>query len=296
MLPLDLSGSSGDGKRRADPECRAGKRKFTGKGIGNDGCCVALRRVALLGAVALLIGFGTTAQAAPFGLQIGDEIVQIEWDALQSNPGDGGDWDVSEDRFHADGRVTAVNLTGASPSAPALNPVDSDLVFDLSLDAHGIFVNFGTGQAFANALLPGFFVVLPSFEIFDNCVSVLEGQFAGGGVFIEGNFALNGATAILTGSGAINITDGDTNLVNALGGIGAGAEIILSFSAFNFIPPLLNLAADGNIWSSDFTVSLSGSVSPFSASPFVPEPSTALMFGGGLLGLLGVSRRMRTRR
>jgi hypothetical protein len=257
---------------------------------------VAFRRVALLGVIALLIGFGTTAQAAPFGLQIGDEIVQMEWDALQSVPGDGGDWDTGAGRFHADGRITAVNLTGASPSAPALNPTDADLVFDLALNTHTLFVNFGTGQAYANALMPGFFVVLPSFEIFDNGVSVLEGQFAGGGVFIEGNFALNGATAILTGTGAVNITGGDTNLVNALGGIGAGAEIILSFSAFNFAPELADLAADGNIWNSDFQVSLSGSVSPFSPSPFVPEPSTALMLGGGLLGLLGVSRRMKNSR
>jgi hypothetical protein len=257
---------------------------------------VAFRRVALVGAVAVLIGFGTTVQAAPFGLQIGDEIVQIEWDALQSVPGDGASWDVSEDHFHADGRITAVNLSAPSPSAPALNPVNSDLVFDLSLDTHGLFINFATGQAFANSLLPGFFVVLPSFEVFDNGISVLEGQFTGGGVFIEGNIDLTtNAAQILTGTGAINVTGGDANLVAALGGMGAGAEIILSFSTFNFSPPLQNLVLSGNIWDQDFQVSLSGTVSPFTSSPFVPEPSTALLLGGGLLGLLGVSRRMKTR-
>jgi len=258
---------------------------------------VAFRRIALLGAIALLIGFGTTAQAAPFGLQVGDEIVQIEWDALQSVPGDGGSWDVSEDHFHADGRITAVNLTGASPSAPSLNPTDADLVFDLTLDTHTLFVNFATQQAYSNALLPGFFVVLPSFEVFDNGVSVLEGQFTGGGVFIEGNLDLTtNAAQILTGTGAVNITGGDANLVAALGGTGAGAEIILSFSTFNFSPPLQNLVLSGNVWDQDFQVSLSGTVSPFTSSPFVPEPSTALMLGGGLLGLLGVSRRMKIRR
>jgi len=257
---------------------------------------VLLRRGALLGVIALLAGYGTTAQAAPFGLQVGDEIVQIEWDALQSVAGDGGSWDASQEHFHADGRVTAVNLTAGSPSQPSLLPTNSTLAFDLGLTSQSLYVNLTTQQAYANALMPGFFLVLPSFQVFEGATSVLEGQFVGGGVYIEGNIDLTtNAAQILTGTGAINITGGDSNLVNALGGMGAGAEVILSFSTFNFAPPLQNLVLSGNVWGQDFQLSMSGTVSPFNPAPFVPEPSTALMLGGGLIGLLGASRRLKNR-
>ena len=60
-----------------------------------------------------------------------------------------------------------------------------------------------------------------------------------------------------------------------------------------FAPDVGTLLADNEIFNSDFAVSLSGTLVPLTAAPFVPEPSTALLLGGGLIALIGVSRRAR---
>ena len=90
------------------------------------------------------------------------------------------------------------------------------------------------------------------------------------------------------------ITGGDAALVDALGGAGLGqANILLTASVFGFTPDVGTLLADNEIFNSDFAVSLSGTLVPLTAAPFVPEPSTALLLGGGLIALIGVSRRAR---
>jgi hypothetical protein len=84
--------------------------------------------------------------------------------------------------------------------------------------------------------------------------------------------------------------------VNALGGAGVGqANLLLTAQLSDFNPTLSNLALDGNIYNSNFNLSLSGTLIPLSPSPFVPEPGTALLLGTGLLGLLAAGRRYRRR-
>lgn len=84
--------------------------------------------------------------------------------------------------------------------------------------------------------------------------------------------------------------------MNALGGIGGMANVVLGATIGDFTPGLPALAADGNIWNSNFTLSLTGTLVPLAPAPFVPEPSTALLTGAGLLALVGVARRTRAGR
>jgi hypothetical protein len=69
------------------------------------------------------------------------------------------------------------------------------------------------------------------------------------------------------------------------------ANLLIDGTIFDFNMPLDNLAKDGNVFNTSFTVSLSGTLIPLNPSPFVPEPSTALLLGAGLLGLLAMGRR-----
>jgi hypothetical protein len=252
--------------------------------------------VALLMVSAALID--APAHAAPFGLQVGDEVSSIEFDALQSVAGDGASWDVSQMLFHADGRITAVNLDAGG----SLYPTNTDLTFDLGLAHHNVYMNLLHLQAYTNAYMPGYFNPNPSFSIADGSGVILNGTFVGN-VFVDGNVDLSNGAQSLSASGIIAIAGGDADLVNALGGIGANALLLLDQTLFGFTPALLNLLGvntvpptyDGNAWNSNFTVSLTGTVAPFNPSPFVPEPSTALLVGAGMLGMLGLSRRIRRR-
>lgn len=233
------------------------------------------------------------AAATPLGLSPDDVVNSVSWNALQ--PTSGGDWDVVTGVFHADGDVNSVTVNGSS----VIGQSGVTLRFDLGLLSHGIFINFGTNQAFANATLGGATSITPDFEVFQGANLILRGNILTGfPVQIEGNIDLSSGTGTLLGSGRIKITGGDPDLVDALGGIGLNgvAQLEISMAAFDFLPLLSNLASDGNVWNTSFTVSLSGTVAPLNPAPFVPEPATAMLLGGGFLGLLGLARRVRSRR
>ncbi len=247
------------------------------------------RTLVLCSAVLLL---AASAQATPLGLQVGDEIQQFEWDALQSVPGDGGVWDFSQKRFHADGRVNSVQFVDSdSPSYPTTTFGNTvEMRFDLTLQQQYVDLS-AYPLVFANSTLPGAGLA-PDFVVKENGLNILWGNFSAP-FYLEGNLNVNDNTPQpLIGVGKVEVKGGNADLVAALGGMNAVADLLVlaSFSGFN--PPLAGLALDGNVYNSNFNVSLSsGTLIPIAPSPFVPEPSTALLLGVGLVGLLAMGRR-----
>lgn len=252
----------------------------------------ASRPAFVAGLLAAAVWFAAPAQATPLGLSVGDEVTSIEFDALRTVPGDGGTFDVSLGAiggFFADGRINSVDIVGPATIAQS----NVDLRFDLDLVSQNIA---GGPTIFSsNAFFSGAAAVSPDFTITENNVVILTGNFTSL-LRIEGNIniALN-TPAPLSGVAKVTLTGGDSDLLNALGGAGGQANLLLTAGFFDFNASLASLASDGNVFNSNFMVSLTGSLQPLNPSPFVPEPATAVLLGGGLVGLLAFSRRVRRR-
>ena len=231
------------------------------------------------------------ASAAPLGLVLGDQISSIEWDALTTNPGQGGFYNDTTNLFSGDGQITAVNIQG--PTTLVQNNVS--LNFDLDFISETLDFSSFPPIVHQNITLgtPGNSIAGPDVIIRENGNTILFGNFTSL-VVADGDIDTTSGSSQIIANGRITITGGDADLVNALGGVGLGqADILLTASVFGFSPSAATLLADGEIFNSDFAVSLSGTLTPLTAAPFVPEPSTALLLGGGLIALIGVSRRAR---
>jgi len=227
--------------------------------------------------------------AAPLGLSAGDVITSMEWDAKDSN-GDGATFTVPDD-FAIDGSLNSVNIVGPSTIVQSNVDFRADLQFQaetLDFTANPIVgVNIIFGSPGNN----------PDVVIQENGLNILLGNFTSS-VIAQGNLNILDTNAVFTAIGRITVTGGDPGLVNALGGAGVGqANLLITMAMFDFDPPpAVLLLPDNLLFNSNFALSLTGTLIPLSAEPFVPEPSTALLVGAGLIALIGVSRRARARR
>ncbi len=252
---------------------------------------LAARRSGLMACTALAGALlAAPAAATPLGLQVGDEIDFVDIDALKAIPGDGGSYDAGTGISSADGRVTSVSLKAGSPSFPTLLQSGVDFHFD-ALFLSQTVTPIGGAKVFVNAIFvnPG---GGPSYTVIQNGNTILEGNFLSN-LFVSGvlNTADFSLTPSLTAGVNLSMTGGDPQLIASLGG--AGAILLEISTVFNFAPNLAVLANNGNIFDDDHTFAISGIIRTTNTVGFVPEPSTAVLLGGGLLGLLAAARRTR---
>jgi len=235
---------------------------------------------------ALLLVAGPVA-AAPLGLNPGDIVEQLEW----SNTNAGGVFTPGTPGTAAiDGTIESVTIN------PSITSLLSDVTFSLDLDLSSqSAVSLGGTLLATSADFVGSSTIAPDFTISDTSGIILQGNLTTP-LTLEGVVDLaNIVNPSFIGDANIVITGGETNLVTALGGLGGTGVIEISGGIFNFSPGLGTLLADLNAFDDSFTFSGSGIITPDSTSPFVPEPSTAMLLATGLLGLLGFSRRAQRR-
>jgi hypothetical protein len=233
-----------------------------------------LHKIALAAALLLLAG---AASATPLGLQAGDVVTNLEWDALKSVSGDGGSFDSGSGVTAMDGRITSVSLQ----AGPTTNPLTG---VNFTLDA--------TLQSVSSTPLGGtLFLIVAEFggvagddiTLSDGTGTILTAELDPlaplqiGGVFDTSNLTLTPSANVDAAN--IMITGGDPALQAALGGM---ATLEITGTITDFAPSLATLLGDGNLFNSSFTYSGSGNITPTNPAPFVPEPGVVALLGAGL--------------
>ena len=252
-----------------------------------------LRSTWILGLLAGIL-LAAPALAGPFGLQAGDELTLISVDSLFVN-GDQTSYDQPTQILSGTGRPREFQVV-RDASTVLLDTSFADLSFSSQLTSYfGSFINpptntllnvlstFGT----TGAAGPDVLITLGN-------LVVLQGNYVSG-LTVAGLINTTQLGQTISISGNILVTGGIQNIVDLFGVSGTG-HVVLSASAFNFVPSLNGLAADGDLTNANFIAAFTGQVTPLTSAPFVPEPGTALLTGLGLLGLMTVARRVRVRR
>ncbi len=246
----------------------------------------------ILGVLAGIL-LAAPAQAGPFGLQNGDLLTLISVDALFLN-GHQASYDSVSQILSGTGRPR--EFTVERPEGGGTVNLDTsfaDLDFSAKLTSYfGSFISatkLNTIATFGTTGAAG-----PDVRITLGNLVVLQGNYSG--VFsVAGLIDTSQPGQTLSVSTNLLITGGLPNIVALFGPSGTG-HVEVSLGAFNFVPSLNGLAADGNVINSDFIAAFQGTIVPITSVAFVPEPGTALLTGIGLLGLMTVARRVRMRR
>jgi hypothetical protein len=233
-------------------------------------------------------------QAGPFGLEQDDLLTLISVDSLFIK-GDQTNYDAALKEMSGTGRAREFLVERPETSGNFVNLNTNIIDLDFSAALTGYFGNFinpptntllNTIASFGTTGAAG-----PDVTLSLGNIIVLAGNFSTP-LTVAGLIDTTQTGQTLSVSGNILITGGIQNIVDMFGPSGTGF-VEVTVGAFNFSPSLNSLAADRNVFNSNFIAAFQGTVTPITSTPFVPEPGTALLMGGGLLGLMAVARRAR---